>query len=254
MSRQALKRWQNDISHVEARPIERVENTQFGDLGHSIIEDWHEGVYSVDVHFRIRRRFFSVEAGEYRVSFDRPVRKEFKVSRTQLRRKRNRSFGSSYTSRRRSRSAMLFPIGDRIYAPKVIDMGFLPAVVRLKSIKDSSGSGAASRKQSIDGPFPLTVTARERKLNAFLLFPILWGRKGECDMVKSRAQLVRNLTEEDAEFWRKRCDFRDPQMIPPLSIWLDRESIEVRFAMGLGDCIGSLEVGVSPVNLNSHKR
>lgn len=253
MSRQRLKRWQDHISHIEARSIEGEKDTQFGDLDHSIIKDWSQGVLRIEVHFRIRKRFFSVKAGQYLASFDCPVRKESKVSSPHFSGQRNRPLRSDQTSRRRRGSAMLFPIVDRVYAPEVVNQRFLPAVVRLKSFKDSHGTRATSRKHLLGGSFPLAPSARERELNVFLFFPVTWARKGERKMVESRAQLIGNLTEKDAELWRKWCDFRDPQMIPPISVWLDRDSVEVRFAMGLGDCIGSLEVEVSPINLCSHK-
>lgn len=208
---------------------------------------------SIDVYFGIRRRFFCVESGEYHASFDCPVREKFEVSSAHFSRKFDCAGGFNKSRRRRGGSTMLFPIIHDIDAPKIVDGGFSPAVVRLKSLKDSHGALTSSGESASCRSLPFLSFASERKLNAFLFIPVLWNRKGECNVIKARAQLIGNLTEEDAEFWRKRFDIRDPQMIPPISVWLDRESIEVRFAMGLGDCISSLEVNVCPINLSPDK-
>jgi len=149
---------------------------------------------------------------------------------------------------------MLFPITDSIYAPQIEKKGFFATVVRLESFEKYPGSRATAREHLGGSTFPFASPARERKLNAFLFSPITWNRKSECELIQSRAQLISNLTDKEAKFWRKRYNFGDPKMIPPISVWLYRDSIEVRFAMGLGDFISSVEVEVCPMDLRPYER
>lgn len=72
-------------------------------------------------------------------------------------------------------------------------------------------------------------------------------------MVKAGAKLISSFSNENTEISREWRHPRNSEVMPSMSVVLDLDSVEVRFAMGLGDCIGSLDVCMSPLKFFSNK-